>query len=106
MKKALAVILLLTSTTLFAEPAWRNPNAKFDISNNMTTNTNVKLIVADDVQKVCEAESKKRGMGGFGYGVDACSFWDKNACTIVVEKRTSMHMLGHELRHCFQGNYH
>ena len=106
MKKALAVVLFLYSLNAVAGPAWRDPNAKFDISNTITRKTTVNLIVADDVQAVCEAESRKRGNGGFGYGVDACSFWDKNTCTIVVERKTSMHMLGHEFRHCVMGEFH
>jgi hypothetical protein len=60
----------------------------------------------DNVQKVCEAESRKRGLGGFGYSVYACAFWEQNTCTIITSKRPTLHDLGHETRHCFQGAFH
>ena len=62
----------------------------------------------DNVQQACEAESRRRGFNGFGYSVEACSFWNGNGteCIIITKSKTNNHELGHELRHCFQGNYH
>ena len=105
MKKAL-LVLLLGSTTAFAGPDWRDPNTLYNTKNNMTDDTQVTIIPASDVNKVCNAESKKRGLGGFNYGVDACSFWDKKRCTIVLPQRFTKERLGHEMLHCLQGDYH
>lgn len=89
-----------------AEPAWRNPEAKFSATDRHTDAKVITWRYTNNVQKDCEAESQKRKLGGFGYAVDACSFWDKNTCTIITARQTTMHILGHELRHCFQGGFH
>ena len=83
-----------------------DPNKPFGTSNNYTTQSTITWRTVVDVQKACEAESRKRGFNGFGYGVQACSFFDGNQCTIITGKQTTMHSLGHEVRHCFQGNWH
>lgn len=83
-----------------------DPNKSFDTSNNYTTQSTITWRPVEDVQKACETESRKRGFKGFGYGVQACSFFDGNQCTIITGKQTTMHSLGHEVRHCFQGNWH
>jgi len=36
----------------------------------------------------------------------ACGTQDGNKCLIVTPKQATMHNLGHELRHCFQGYWH
>ncbi len=83
-----------------------DPNRPFDTSSNYTTQSTITWRTVVDVQKACEAESNKRGFKGFGYAVQACSFFDGNQCTIITGKQTTMHSLGHEVRHCFQGNWH
>ena len=88
------------------DPNWQNPEAKFATSKNVTDNKQIIWRHTDSVQKECEAESHKRKLGGFGYAVNACSFWDSITCTIITAKQVSMHTLGHEVRHCFQGNFH
>lgn len=85
---------------------WRDPEAKFDAHTRFTFKTLVTWVLADDVQKICEAESRKRGLGGFGYGVDACAFWTSGHCTIVTSARPTLHQLGHEAWHCFSGSFH
>ena len=102
--KRIAVILALTSGLAFAE----SPHDKFPMSKNFTNSTTITIRAVDNVQAVCEVESKKRGLGGFGYGVDACSFWERGTtqCTIIVPKMVNYWTLGHETRHCFQGAFH
>lgn len=58
------------------------------------------------VQATCETISKDSGLGGFGFAVDACSFWRKDTCLIVTGSQTTHSELGHELRHCYQGSFH
>jgi hypothetical protein len=86
---------------------WDNPSKKFDLGNTTKTFSLV-IKSTDDVQKICEAESKNRGHGGFGFQVNSCAFWntEQTECTIVTPKRSSMHLLGHELLHCLKGNWH
>lgn len=57
------------------------------------------------------AECKRRFPGthlDLRYVIPACSGWDhtKNTCTIVTGSETSHQILGHELRHCFEGDFH
>lgn len=103
-------ILLLSLLTFPCLATAENPNANFDASHNMTNQTKIEWRQIKEIQKGCNDESKKRGLGGFKIAVDACSFWDKGVlgdyCLIITEPNTSMAILGHEVRHCFQGAFH
>lgn len=101
--KILIASLLITQNAMAFNDS---PTAPFDTSANLTTVSTITWRTVDDVQKTCEAESRKRGFKGFGYSIQACSFFDGNQCTIITGKTTSMHTVGHEVRHCFQGNWH
>jgi hypothetical protein len=108
MNKVTVVALMLVVTNVLAN---EGPETMFPTSANFTNTTTIKWITVDNVQARCEKESHKRKFGGFGYAVEACSFWDKgpnneDLCTIVTGKYTNMHTLGHETRHCFQGSFH
>lgn len=85
---------------------WRNPESKFSTDLNLTNNIIIEWLVAENVQLKCESESRKRSLGGFGFGLDACSFWSSSKCTIVTSRNPTIHQLGHEVRHCFQGKFH
>jgi hypothetical protein len=108
MKRVLLISLLITSTAFAQE--WRNPEAKFNTSKNRVNNTTVSWKVVDNVQQTCDAEGKRRGHGAFKFAVTACSFWENsltgNSCIIITGPTTTMHELGHETRHCFQGSFH
>lgn len=99
------VLALLFPLACIAQD-WRNPDATFKTKSNFTHQTTVTWLVVDNVQRTCERESHKRGLGGFGYGVEACSFWNASTCTIVTSAKPTMHQVGHEIRHCFQGSFH
>jgi hypothetical protein len=89
--------------------AWEDPEAKFNTAVNKSKHSAISWIPVDNLQATCEAESRKRGLGGFGYPVEACSFWSSshNVCQVFTRSNaTTMHSLGHEIRHCFQGNFH
>ena len=102
--KTILAALLLPSLVMASD--WRNPEATFSTKANLTNQTTVNWLVVDNVQRTCELESRKRGFGGFGYGVAACSFWSGATCTIVTGTKPTMHQVGHEIRHCFQGAFH
>lgn len=104
MKKALFIVMLMYSTTTTAN--WDNPNHLYNSKNNFTNKTTVTVRHVDNVKQVCEAESLKRGKGGFGFAMQACAFWEDNNCTIVLPKKFTINNLGHEMLHCIQGNYH
>ncbi len=87
---------------------WRDGDAKFSTKSNRTETLAVSWIVVPNaaVQATCDGVSKDSGLGGFGFAVSACSFWRKDMCLIVTGKQTTMHQIGHELRHCYQGSFH
>lgn len=87
-----------------------NPHENFSIAKLNSEKIEITFITTKNVRAVCDAESKKRGHGGFSYTVEACSFFSSssynNTCTIVLPIVTNFHTIGHEVRHCMQGNYH
>ena len=95
----------------YAEKVFKdNPYTMFSAKDNHQGKSTIEWKPVANLQAECEKESKKRGLGGFGYPVTACSFWDNgirgNRCLVLTAKNLNMHTLGHEMRHCFQGNYH
>ncbi len=107
------LIAALVASTSFATPAVANHEADkpFNTRANNVNKITIDWVTTNNVQKECEKESRSRGLGGFGYALDACAFWTHNSitgsrCTIITAKVTNMGTLGHEARHCFQGSFH
>ena len=103
------LILALVATVVSAEMG-KGPKEYWDISRNRNDSSYVTIYPVDNIQKVCDLESKKLGHGGYGVPLDACSFWSKTIigyrCDIYVGKKTNNDILGHEMRHCLQGSFH
>lgn len=107
MKIIIAAVVFFVSFSSFAFDD--NPYNVFDANKRFTDTSNIVWRVVQNASAVCEYESRRRGFGGFGKHVEACSFWnDKgdSTCTIITNNITNMHQIGHEMRHCFQGAYH
>jgi hypothetical protein len=104
MKNTLLAILLLSASVTHAD--WRNPEAPFDATKNDTVTKQLSWHISKDIQKTCEQEHVKRGFAKPTWRLDACSFWKGNTCDIFTKPNPTMHDIGHELRHCYQGNYH
>lgn len=107
----ITILLAITMVGAGVAHAFNNdPNAPFDALRARIDKTTITWRKVDDIQAACEKESQRRGLGGFGYGVEACSFWDKSfgfdQCTIITKKQTTMGTVGHEIRHCFAGSWH
>ncbi len=86
------------------------PYRNFNTQNNTVNKSEIVWRQASDINEACERESRRLGNKGFGYALLACSFWersgDKTICTIITSKATNLVTLGHEVRHCFQGEFH
>jgi hypothetical protein len=106
MKKYVLISLLVCSN--FASANWDSPTKPFSTKENNHETMLITWKTVDNIQQVCQAEYKKRGFGAFNYKVDACSFWNDTTktCTIYTKKNPTMHDVGHEIRHCYQGNWH
>ena len=85
---------------------WEDPEYLFSVEKLRHNKMTIEWIRVNDVQAACEKESHNRGNGGFKIALQACSFWVGNACVLITGKKASLHSLGHEVRHCFQGAYH
>jgi hypothetical protein len=85
---------------------WDHPSKPFDSTSKIRTSVKVEWISVDDVRKSCSDESQRRGYPAINFSIEGCSFPGNNVCTIYTPKVTSMHTLGHEMRHCFQGAWH
>lgn len=107
MKKLIVIALAANIGLAHAQVYdWDDPLKPFDATNNKQQTVQVTWRVVDNVQKACEAEYAKWGYKVFNYKADACSVWLDSKCTIITKKRPTMHDLGHEVRHCFQGAWH
>ncbi len=109
MKKFLFGLMLVGSNLALATN-WDDPLKPFDASKNQTKKVELTWLTVDNPAQACETEAKRRfrDFKGYGYAPDACAFWDESfkTCTVITKKRPSMHDLGHEVRHCFQGHWH
>jgi hypothetical protein len=104
MRKFLLLLMIPAMSWAFDD----NPTKPFDATKRLRDTSVITWRVVDDVQKACDEERQSTGAGKYPYKVNACvSFYlDKNTCLIITGKKTSMHTLGHEVRHCFQGHWH
>lgn len=102
MKATLPLIVALLSTSVYA---YNDDPKEMFYANNKHETIQLTWKPVDNVQSACEQMYVDRGVR-LTWKVQACSFWDGNLCTIITSKKTNMHSIGHEVRHCFQGNYH
>jgi hypothetical protein len=105
MKKALLILALVATTAQAGLES--GPRDNYDMTKLMTTRSLISVFTVDEpIHQACNKERLKRGQLPFSYKVEACSFWSGNACQIYVGKKTNNDILGHELHHCFAGNFH
>ena len=87
----------------------------FNTNKNQVSEVVITWVTVNEINKSCDAESRRTGNNGFPYVVEACSFWENKAdgfgklkrfCQIYTTKKTNSDTLGHEVRHCFQGELH
>ena len=107
MKLQITLLIALFSSVAYCE----TPYDKFSASKNFTNQTIMVWDYADNIQAACEAKSKEYGNAGFGYAIDACSFRFQNKSKqyvghVITSKTVDMWTIGHEMRHCFQGEFH
>lgn len=111
MKLFIAAVAIIASFSVCANEAYGtyedNPSKLFDASSvrHDTVTITWKRVDNNMVDKTCKLEGNKRGLT-FTVSSEACSFWDGLECIIITGKNATMHELGHETRHCFQGNWH
>lgn len=107
MNRILTAFAGLLSAACFAN-AWDNPTKPFSTKANERETMVITWKPVENIQETCVSEYKRRGFPAPDYAVDACSFWNfvTRTCTVYTRKSPTMHDVGHEIRHCFQGNWH
>ena len=68
----------------------------------------VRWEVRENVAEVCGRAAKISAAQAWMTPPLACAMWNvaSKECVIITGKRVSHVELGHELRHCFEGNFH
>lgn len=63
--------------------------------------------IRPDAGEVC-AKMSSKSQSGNGPAPVACAVWtvSKKHCTIITTPNPNHVVLGHELRHCFEGHFH
>jgi hypothetical protein len=107
MKHFIIAILLIFPLNAIAE----SPYDRFSTEKNFTSNSNIHWEQVDNVQEACNKQRVSAGFKPYSYPVEACSSWKRdiffiNQCYIITSKKVSYWTIGHEIRHCFQGDFH
>jgi hypothetical protein len=109
MKKLVLALFLAQSVLAHAAPEyfeWDHPTKEFNARKKDRNSIRVEWRTVDDVRDYCSKMNIARGYGPILNSIKACSTQENNVCIIITGNETSMHTLGHELRHCFQGKWH
>ena len=77
-------------------------------SQRVLNRVRVRWEVRDDVAQVCSQKVSSLGAQTVQAAPIACAVWNVPAqeCVIVTARQVNHVTLGHELRHCFEGNFH
>lgn len=107
MKKLFAILIVANFGSAHAYlGTWNDPLVPFNADKNQREKVVLNWKVSDNVVETCNAHSKSLGFKQPLGPLTACSFWQGNTCTIITSKTPTMHEIGHELRHCYQGLWH
>jgi len=97
MKLALIAALLFSSTMVSAQ----SYNIQFEARPNLPEKI-IRWVVVENVSAVCQ--NKMPALAG--QRILACSEYNNHSCTIYTGLITDMAIVGHEIRHCFEGQWH
>lgn len=100
------VIIALGLAVSIAHAGTENPDIEFPAVRSQLPTSTITWKVATDVLAVCNKENRKRGFKEFTEAIEACSFWNGSFCLVYTKPKTTLHIIGHEMRHCFQQQWH
>jgi len=112
-KRALGVIwatsIITTCITAYCAVA-ETPYDTFSLENSPVKAANISIIVVKNLEETCRKLEFKNSHRTVSKFVEACSTWSfasgQSNCVIYTAKIIDFWILGHEVRHCFQGNFH
>jgi hypothetical protein len=79
------------------------PFQAMNINDRITNQTIVTWELVDDIDATCRKILLSVEEDTTIYG---CAQMTANSCKIYTGRTTTVAILGHELRHCFEGNWH
>ena len=86
------------------------PYDMFSLENSQAKTAVISIKVVKNIEETCRKLGSKRAHQLTSKYVEACSTWSlsgsKSTCTIFTAKDIDFWILGHEVRHCFQGSFH
>ena len=104
MKLALALVAVVLTGCATAPPPLSplsSTDLEFRTQNSYATKA-VTVVPVDNVSEACrELSPLFHGKNFLG-----CAKYNNRSCTIYVSRTTRLSILGHELRHCFEGHWH
>jgi hypothetical protein len=74
-------------------------------ANPKSTASVIRWVVSDDPNTECRVAAGQKLQDRRGE-IRACAVYTSKTCTIITGVETSHAILGHELRHCFEGRFH
>ena len=98
MKKFTSIIILLFACGMSHAQSY---NIQFEAQPNLPEKS-IRWVVIEDVSRFCQAKMPLLG----NQRVLACSEYNNRTCTIYTGRVTDMAIVGHEIRHCFEGAWH
>jgi hypothetical protein len=102
--KVLLLVLSMSAPAAFA--GTENADAEFLVSRTQLPKSLITWKTSSDVMQACNKENRRLGFAEFVESIEACSFWNGASCLIITKPKTTMHIIGHEMRHCFQKHWH
>jgi len=105
-----ALISLLFLHMLAYGEVVETPYDMFSLENSQAKTALISIKVVKNIEETCKKLGSKRAHQLTSKNVEACSTWSlyggQSTCIIYTAKDIDFWILGHEVRHCFQGNFH
>ena len=98
--KAKVKLILLVTATLSLNACATNEEFYYASPGNRV---GVVWMSVDNIHEYCKSMGLTAPLGKF---ILACAKHNGQECYIYTQKNTNTHILGHELRHCFQREFH
>ena len=101
--KVLVALLLLLSATITPADTLRvgQDDLIFNVKPDHTPMI-IQRIVVEDLELACHGKPRNPGQGE----LRGCAKFNKTKCFVYTKKQTTLANLGHEMRHCFEGQWH
>ena len=96
--RLILILALLFSSTIVSAQSY---NIQFEARPNLPEKI-IRWVVVENVSAVCQ--NKMPALAG--QRILACSEYNNQTCTIYTGLITDMAIVGHEIRHCFEGQWH